>query len=59
MLMWEISAVLDLISVELATLAEMSETLGVFTCDNLGVPLGVAEVLPRRECSTHGSAYQQ
>ena len=33
--------------------------MGIFTCDNLGVPLGVVDVLPCRECRAHGRANQQ
>ena len=56
-LMSGISAVLKLIGIKITAEAKMSETLGVLRCDNLGVTLAVVDVLPRRECRTHGSAY--
>ena len=50
MLVQNISAVLNLVSIELATETEMSEALGIFTCNDLGVSLGVIDVLACREC---------
>ena len=56
--MQKVSAVLNMVSIELAAETEMSEACGIFTGDNLGVPLGVADVLPCRECRAHGRANQ-